>query len=51
MKSKNDEKVIQWPDFFASDYISTPKELENISAYEFVMWYEKENWIHKDQYN
>ena len=27
VKSKNDEKVIQWPDFFASDYISRPKEL------------------------
>ena len=33
--------MIQWPDFFASDYISRPKELENVSAYEFVMWYEK----------
>ena len=33
--------MIQWPDFFASNYISRPKELENVSAYEFVMWYEK----------
>ena len=35
------EKVITWPDFFASDYVYRPDVLENISAYEFVMWYEK----------
>ena len=32
---------VKWPDFWASDYIWRPEELQHISAYEYVKVYER----------
>ena len=44
IRSSNDKvsnTKVKWPDFWASDYIWRPEELESVSAYECVAKYER----------
>jgi len=40
--SNTEKKTISWADCWAYDYIFRPDSLENLSVYEYAMWYKKE---------
>ena len=40
--NNTEKKTISWADCWAYDYIFRPDSLENLSVYEYAMWYKKE---------